>query len=83
MNSLNLVIYPNPSQDFIAIQSNLLANNLKLELINEIGQVVLENTILQGSTLSVMETHSLYNGLYFLKVSDDKNSKTYKVIINK
>ena len=82
-DSLNLVIFPNPSQDFIAIQSNLLAKNLKLELINEIGQVVLENIILQGSTLSVIETHTLYNGLYFLKVSDDKHTKTYKVVINK
>ena len=80
---LNLVISPNPSQDFIAVQSNLLAKSLKLELINELGQVVLKNTILQGSTLSIIETHTLYNGLYFLKVSDDKHTKTYKVIINK
>jgi hypothetical protein len=82
-SSLNLVIYPNPSQDFIAIQSNLLENNLKVELINEIGQLVLESTILQGSTLSIIETHTLYNGIYFLKVSYNKNSKTYKIIINK
>lgn len=82
-SSLNLVIYPKPSQDFIAIQSNLLDNNLKLELINEIGQLVLEGTILQGSTLSIIETHTLYNGIYFLKVSNNKNSKTYKIIINK
>ncbi|MDG1013799.1 MAG: YHYH protein [Flavobacteriaceae bacterium] len=82
-SSLNLVIYPNPSQDFIAIQSNLLENNLKLELINEIGQLVLESTILQGSTLSIIETYTLYNGIYFLKVSYNKNTKTYKIIINK
>lgn len=82
-SSLNLIIYPNPSQDFIAIQSNLLDNNLKLELINEIGQVVLESTILQGSTLCIIETHTLYNGMYFLKVSNNKHTKTYKVIINK
>ena len=80
---LQLIIYPNPSQDFIAIQSNLLENNLELELINEIGQVVLESTILQGSTLCVIETHTLYNGIYFLKVANNKHTKTYKVIINK
>ena len=82
-SSLQLIIYPNPSQDFIAIQSNLLENNLELKLINEIGQVVLESTILQGSTLCVIETHTLYNGMYFLKVSNNKHTKTYKVIINK
>jgi hypothetical protein len=76
-------VYPNPAQDFIAIQSNLLDKNLKLELFNELGQVVLKNKILQGSTLSIMETHTLYNGLYFLKISSNKKSKTYKIIIKK
>ena len=42
-----LVIFPNPSQDFIAVQSNLLAKNLELELINEVGQRVQRSSILQ------------------------------------
>lgn len=82
-NVLNLKVYPNPAQDFIAIQSNLLNRNLKLELINELGQVVLRSEITQGSTLSIMETHTLYNGIYFLKVSENNNTKTYKIIIKK
>ena len=82
-SNLNLVIYPNPAQDFIAIQSNMVPENLKLELINELGQVILTNQILQGSTLSIMEIHTLYDGIYFLRVSKQNNSKTYKIIIKK
>ena len=82
-SNLNLVIYPNPAQDFIAIQSNMVPENLKLELINELGQVILTNQILQGSTLSIMELHTLYDGIYFLRVSKQNNSKTYKIIIKK
>ena len=82
-SNLNLVIYPNPAQDFIAIQSNMVPENLKLELINELGQVILNNQILQGSTLSIMEIHTLYDGIYFLRVSKQNNSKTYKIIIKK
>jgi hypothetical protein len=82
-NSLDLKIYPNPTQDFIAIQSNLLDKTLQLELVNELGQVVLESKILSGSTLSVIETHTLYNGIYFLKVSYEEQQKSYKIIINK
>ncbi len=82
-NSLDLKIYPNPTQDFIAIQSNLLDKTLQLELVNELGQVVLESEILSGSTLSVLETHTLYNGIYFLKVSYEEQQKSYKIIINK
>jgi hypothetical protein len=82
-NSLDLKIYPNPTQDFIAIQSNALDKTLQLKLMNELGQVVLESEILSGSTLSVLETHTLYNGIYFLKVSYQKLEKSYKIIINK
>jgi hypothetical protein len=82
-SNLNLVIYPNPAQDFIAIQSNMVPENLKLELINELGQVILTNQILQGSTLSIMEIHTLYDGIYFLRVSKQHTSKTYKIIIKK
>lgn len=81
--NFGLTVYPNPAQDFIAIQSDLLSKNLKLQLTNGLGQVVLENHILQGSTLSIMDTSTLYNGIYFLKTSNVKNSKTYKIIISK
>ena len=82
-NILDLKIYPNPNQDFVAIQSNLLDKKLQLQLVNELGQVVLESEILSGSTLNILETHTLYNGIYFLKVSYEKQQKSYKIIINK
>jgi hypothetical protein len=52
-------------------------------LINELGQIVKTSKILQGSTLSIIETDTLYNGIYFVKISDRNKSKSYKVIINK
>jgi len=64
-NTINLVVYPNPAKDFIAIQSDLLNKNLNLELINELVQMVLTSQILQGSTLSILETYTLYNGIHF------------------
>lgn len=57
--------------------------NLKAELIDQLGKVIKSSQILQGSTLSIIETDTLYNGIYFLRISDSKNSKTYKVVINK
>jgi hypothetical protein len=61
----------------------MLESNLKVELIDELGKVVKTSQILQGSTLSIIETATIYNGLYFLKISNDKESKTFKVIIDK
>jgi hypothetical protein len=79
----NITIAPNPAQDFIAIQSQMVENNLKVELVDELGKVVKTSQILQGSTLSIIETDTIYNGIYFLKISDGKNIKTVKISIKK
>jgi len=82
-NDDKIIIAPNPAKDFIAIQLQMAENNLKVELIDELGKVVKTSEILQGSTLSIIETDTVYNGLYFLRISSDKESKTFKVIIDK
>ena len=78
-----VAIYPNPAQEFIAIQLQMVENDLKVELIDTLGKVVKESKIAQGSTLSVIETDTLYNGLYFVKISNKENSQTQKIIISK
>jgi len=81
--NFKVVIAPNPAQDFIAIQSQATDHDLKIELIDELGKIIKTDTLLQGSTLSVIETDGVYNGTYFVKIADGANSKAYKVIINK
>ena len=81
--TFNVVIAPNPAQDFIAIQTQMVDKDLNVALIDELGKIVKTNTILQGSTLSIIETDTIYNGIYFVKISDGEKSKTYKVIIDK
>jgi hypothetical protein len=80
---LKVVIYPNPSQDFIAIQSQMADKDLNVELIDVLGKVIKTSKIVQGSTLSIIETDTIYNGTYFIKISNDNHYSTYKVIINK
>jgi hypothetical protein len=80
---VNVKVYPNPTQDFVAIQSDLLDSNLDVSLIDELGKVIKIQQILQGSTLTIFDLETVYNGVYFLKVSDGKNDKTFKIIINK
>ena len=77
-------IYPNPSADLIMIQSKeLLKNDLQVELSNVTGQVVAKKEFYQGSTICYFETTGLYNGTYFLTVSDKGTKKTFKVIVNR
>jgi len=79
----NLSIYPNPASDFIAIQTQMVENDMTVELIDSLGKVVTSGKILQGSTLSILDTATVTSGVYFVKVSDSNNSKSFKIIISK
>jgi len=61
----------------------MVDNDLNIELIDELGKIVKTGKILQGSTLSIIETDTVYNGLYFVRISNQKDSKIFKVVIDK
>jgi hypothetical protein len=82
-NKAKVTIYPNPASDFIAIQTEFVENDLKVDLIDELGKIIKSSKIVQGSTLSILETDNVYNGIYFVRLTSGKDSKSYKVIINK
>lgn len=83
VSQLKVKIYPNPAQDFIAIQAEMQANDLDITLVDELGKVIQTNTILQGSTLAIIDLTTVYNGVYFIKVASGKDDKTFKIIVNK
>lgn len=82
-SDINVTVAPNPASEFIAIQIPMALNDMDVFLINELGQIVKKSKILQGSTLSIIETDTVYNGIYFVKILNDKFSKTIKVIVAK
>jgi len=83
LSKINVKIYPNPAQEFIAIQADMQENNLDITLIDELGKTIQTTQILQGSTLAIMDLTSVYNGIYFVKVANGKDDKTYKIIVNR
>lgn len=82
-NLSSFILYPNPVQDFFTIQTNNVKNDLDVELIDELGRIIKISKINQGSTLNIIETDTLYNGIYIVKISDGKNQVTQKIVINK
>lgn len=83
LNKANIKVYPNPSADFITIQTDFANENLNVEIVNELGQVVKKSTLFQGTTMCTLQTDTLYNGIYFVKVSNGKDNFSFKLIINK
>lgn len=83
LDKATISIFPNPSSDYFTVQTDFVEKDLDVQLINELGQTIKQTKISQGSTFCVIETDTIYAGIYFVKVSDGKNSKSFKVIIKK
>jgi hypothetical protein len=83
LDSSEITVFPNPAQDYIAVQVELAKQDLTLKMYNSLGQLVKTGVITQGSTFTHIETDTLYNGIYILKVANGTSSKTFKVIISK
>lgn len=64
----NISLYPNPASSSFTLQHDLKDEHLTLEVVNQIGQVVLKKEIL--STRDVISTQDLNTGIYFVKIKN-------------
>lgn len=77
-------VYPNPASDAIAIQLNdLTSNTIALELYDLTGKLLQTTHILQGSTIAYFDTRTLYEGAYLIKIVNDGNVITKKIVVAK
>ena len=74
-NKLNIIIYPNPGSDIINLKGN--KGTLFAIIYNMLGKKITELSVLDKIDVS-----HLKNGIYFITLSDSKNSLTYKFIKN-
>ena len=80
----NFSIFPNPAQDFVAVQaSGLVDNNIELELVTLKGEVIRSSTLKQGSTIWYIDTKTIYNGQYLLRIVQGQYVSIKKIIIQK
>jgi len=79
---LEMVVYPNPTTDFIKLKvENLEASALKFQLYDVQGKVLINNQINDNTTTLKMINYP--KGIYFLKVADNNTViKTFKIIKN-
>jgi hypothetical protein len=77
-------VYPNPSNDFIAIQFKSLAKeSISLELYDSKGNMVQKTSLNQGSTIAYFDIQKLYSGNYIVKIGEGKNQISQKISIIK
>ncbi|MDX2171781.1 MAG: M43 family zinc metalloprotease [Bacteroidota bacterium] len=75
-------IYPNPSNgSFNLIVSEVASKTIKLSVYNIMGEMV--HTSINDNVNQKINLTSLQNGIYFVNISNDTQSSTKRLIINK
>ncbi len=83
-DKFNVMVYPNPASDLVAIQlNNLNKENLAVELFDIKGALVQKTTIYQGSTIAYFDTRTLYSGEYIIRIYEGNEVLNKKVLIEK
>jgi hypothetical protein len=81
---INVNVFPNPSNDFIAVQVlGLNKENLSIELYDATGKLVQKSSINAGATNTYLDTKTLYAGTYSVIISGAKVITTKNVVITK
>jgi len=69
LNDFEIVIFPNPSGDFFAIQiEGLLREKMDLRLFDLSGRLMQETEIQAGSTIGYFDVRTLYAGVYVVSI---------------
>lgn len=78
-----VVVYPNPSKGVFNLDFKSQIKNITV--VNTLGAIIYEENIEATSNVmtKTVDLSSYTNGVYFINVSDDSGSSSYKVVLDK
>ena len=84
LKELSIEVFPNPSQDLIAIQVNgLVPSDLKVTLLDANGREIYRTEISKGQTIAYFDIQTLYAGLYYVTIASKEAIETRKIMITR
>ena len=73
-------VWPNPTHEIAMVQVNgLSTQSRKVELYDQLGRLIGQKILAQGSTIVYFEIDTLYQGIYVVRVEGDAQAKTLVV----
>ncbi len=82
--ALQVTVFPNPTQDFAAVQMlNLSTETVRVQLFDLQQRIVRQACIYPGQTLCYLDLQTLQNGVYTLIAHTPEQSWNSKIIINR
>jgi len=79
LKSISVSVYPNPSSDKILVEISNLTSTMHIQIMNMMGQVVIEKSDLNA--INELNISKLSKGVYFVTVADGKTKTTSKLVI--
>lgn len=78
-----VVVYPNPSKGIFNLDFKSPIKNITV--VNTLGAIIYEENIeaTAATTSKSIDLSAYTNGIYFINVSDDNGSSSYKVVLDK
>jgi hypothetical protein len=78
----NVTVFPNPSNDFIAVQiESFNSETVEVLMYDTAGKLVENSTIYPGSTICYLDTKALFAGEYILKITQNKKEISKKIVL--
>ena len=73
-------LYPNPAKDILNIT---VTETVSLQLLDPEGREILAQAVVHPNTKHNLSTQALQNGIYVLRVCNDRFTSMRKVLINR
>ena len=77
----NINLFPNPAQNSVWIESELIEANATITITSQTGKVVLNKTIANISNRINLNIKDLANGIYMLSINNNNTIETQKLIV--
>jgi hypothetical protein len=84
--SKDIRVFPNPTNGIVTIELNSVSEDLKMEVVNELGVIVSERKIVKGETgMENIDLSKFLNGIYFISLKQNNNHQVaqYRVLLKK
>ena len=83
-NQNDIKIIPNPTSEFVAIQfGGLVTSNLKVDLYDITGKKIKSTQLNAGQSIIYLDVQDVYDGTYFVKITNGNFNISKSIIIKK